>query len=199
MTELENWLRQATHGLSRESIAQVRTEIQQHYELLLEENTHAITALGDPRVANCEYRKVLLTSGEARILGEGNREARAICSSRKLRGVILAISLAGFVFVNVNLFLTGEIEWAALALAVMAALPIIVPFLPVYTPSRARVFRSLKWIAMAGALWLAFAPDTLKWSWLLISSLWPVAWIEWTRIAIRRKLPVALWPKQLYL
>ena len=36
-------------------------------------------------------------------------------------------------------------------------------------------------------------------SWLLISCLWLVARIEWTRVSIRRKLPVAEWPKQLYL
>jgi len=51
---------------------------------------------------------------------------------------------------------------------------------------------------LAGTLLLAFGPDALKWSWLT-SCLWPLAWIEWTRISIRRKLPVAQWPKQLYL
>ena len=49
------------------------------------------------------------------------------------------------------------------------------------------------------ALALPFGPNTLKWSWLLISCLWPVFWVEWTRASIRRKLQVADWPKQLYL
>jgi hypothetical protein len=48
-------------------------------------------------------------------------------------------------------------------------------------------------------LGLAFGPSALKMWWLLMSCLWPVVWIEWARISIRRKLPVAEWPKQLYL
>jgi len=46
---------------------------------------------------------------------------------------------------------------------------------------------------------MAFGPDALKFSWLLIASSWPVVWVEWTRNSIRRKLPVARWPKHLYL
>jgi hypothetical protein len=57
----------------------------------------------------------------------------------------------------------------------------------------------VKWLAVAGALGLVFGPDWLKWSWLLLSCVWILGWIEWTRISIRRKLPVAEWPKQLYL
>jgi general stress protein YciG len=32
MTELDSWLKQATRHLSKESVAQVRTEIREHYE-----------------------------------------------------------------------------------------------------------------------------------------------------------------------
>jgi hypothetical protein len=49
-------------------------------------------------------------------------------------------------------------------------------------------------MALMAVLVLAF-----QWSWLLIACLWPVAQVEWTRISIRRKLPVAKWPRQLYL
>ncbi len=192
MTELESWLTQATRGLSKDSIAQVRCEIQQHYELTQEATADGIAALGDPKLANRGYRKVLLTAAEARLLRDGNREARAFCSSPRARWLILC-------FVNVMLFVTGKIAWAPLALALGASLLLVSPLLPVYTAPRARIFRVVKWIALTGALCLAFAPNTLQWSWLLISCLWPLAWIESTRIAIRRKLPVAQWPKQLYL
>jgi len=57
----------------------------------------------------------------------------------------------------------------------------------------------VKWVVITGMLVVIFGPDTLKMSWLLISCLWPMAWIEWQRVSIRRKLPVAKWPKQLYL
>jgi hypothetical protein len=42
-------------------------------------------------------------------------------------------------------------------------------------------------------------PVDVQSSWLLFSSLWIIVWTERTRASIRRKLPVAAWPKQLYL
>jgi hypothetical protein len=57
----------------------------------------------------------------------------------------------------------------------------------------------VKCAVLVGMLLLAFGPDAFKWSWLLISCFWPFAWIEWTRMSLRRKLPVAQWPKHLYL
>jgi hypothetical protein len=65
--------------------------------------------------------------------------------------------------------------------------------------SRGFIFRCVKWAALIGTLVLAFGPDSLKWPWLLASCVWPLVWIEWTRDSIRRKLPVAEWPRQLYL
>jgi len=73
------------------------------------------------------------------------------------------------------------------------------PMLPVYTPSRARIYRVVKWLAMIAMLALAFGANMLQWSWLLISCLWPVFWIESRRASIRRKLRVEDWPRQLYL
>ncbi len=209
MTELETWMQRATRRLSKDSIAQVRTEIQEHYESAREAalsngattnqaDRLAVTALGDARVANCQYRDVLLTSAEARILREGEWEARAFCSWRKwllpaIPGTALLVAAA--------CFLAGAIGPARVLLVggIGMGLCFGVHFLPVYTPSRARIFRPLRWIVLATTLLLAFGPDALKWSWLLTSCLWPLAWIEWTRISIRRKLPVAEWPKQLYL
>ena len=72
-------------------------------------------------------------------------------------------------------------------------------FLPVYTPDRGRVFRLVKWTVLARILVLAFWPMMLQWSWLLFSCAWPMAWAEWSRASIRRKLPIEKWPKQLYL
>jgi hypothetical protein len=209
MTDLETWLKQATRHLSKDSVARVRTEIQEHYESAREAALSngattdeaerlAVTALGDAKSANCQYRDVLLTSAEARILREGEWERRAFCSWRKwllpaIPGTALLAASACFfagAFGPARTLLVGGIGMG---------LCFGVHFLPVYTPSRARVFRPVKWILLAGTLLLAFGPDAVKWSWLLTSCLWPLAWIEWTRISIRRKLPVAQWPKQLYL
>lgn len=211
MTRLESWLQQATRHLSQNSTAKVRNEIQEHYELALEAamesgatgdeaDRQAVTALGDANSANCEYRRVLLTSAEARLLREGNWEARAICSRPWLRWVFLAAILAALC-AGANLFVHGSTDLAVTLLAGAMAMSLLfaAPFLPIYTPARARTFRMVRLALLLGAVVLAFGPDVLKWSWLLFSCMWPLFWIEWTRTSIRRKMPVTDWPRQLYL
>jgi hypothetical protein len=200
MTRIDSWLTNATSGLSKDSAVQVRREIGEHYESARESAPDqadgiAIEALGDAKAANCQYRKVLLTSGEATMLRRSNREARAFCSGALLKGLLLAVSL-GVACGAAAFFLAGAISVARnLVLGwVVITLLAFAPFLPVYTPSRARVFRFVKWVFLVATLGIAF-----HWSWLFVSCLWPLAWVEWTRISIRRKLPVAEWPRQLYL
>ncbi|MGC1295386.1 MAG: hypothetical protein WA869_10120 [Alloacidobacterium sp.] len=210
MTGLESWLKQATRHLSQESTAQVRAEIREHYEsareaaiaggaTLEKANVSALAALGDAKTANCEYRRVLLTSEEARLLREGNWEAQVVCSRPwgwLLSAVPGAASLAAVVLFIIGAPATARV---ALAIGLTTGLLFAARFLPVYTPSRGRVFRGVKWVVLVGAFALAFGPDALKMSWLLIACLWSIAWVEWRRVSIRRKLPVARWPKQLYL
>ncbi len=204
--KLETWIAQATRHLSRSSAAQVRTEIQQHYESALEAalsagsppaavEATAVEALGDPHAANRQYRRVLLTASEARVLGNANWEARALCSRPWLQGLVLAASL-GMLFASFALDTSGDRETARILFAggLFMALVSASPFLPIYTAPRARVFRVIKWIGLTLTIGLAF-----QWSWLFPLCLWPLAWTEWTRVSIRRKLPVSQWPKQLYL
>lgn len=209
--EFETWLAQATRHLSRDASAQVRIEIREHYDAARENAMErgsnceeaarvALEALGDARTANRQYRKVLLTAGEARVLREGDWEAKVVCSGTWRKWLMLAIpagvllSGIGFAFANkaavAQVLLVGGIGMSLLCAAM---------FLPLYTPRRSRVFRVVKWLVMVGILVIAFWPTVLQWSWLLFSCLWPVAWVEWTRGSIRRKLPVEKWPKQLYL
>jgi hypothetical protein len=211
MTGLDSWLRQATRHLAHDSAAQVRTEIQEHYELARDaaiENGAtpdgadriALDALGDAKTANCQYRHVLLTRDEAKILRDGKRETTAICSHPGLKGLILAAPVAALVAAILLLF-AGRVELGrdifTLGIAMSPLFAALV--LPIYTPARARVFRRVKWIVIASALALVYGPEAYKWSWLLISCLGPIAWTEWTRASIRRKLPIAAWPKHLYL
>jgi hypothetical protein len=211
MAALDRWLKQATRHLSSDSVSQVRTEIQEHYESAREAamsgdatadeaDRLALAALGDAKAANCQYRKVLLTSAEARMLREGNWEARAVCSRTWLRRLLLALPAASLLASSM-LFLTGATVVARVLFAggVGMGLLFAAPLLPIYTPSRSRVFRCVKWAVLMSTFVLAFGPDTLKSFWLFTSCLWPVAWIEWTRFCIRRKLRIAEWPKQLYL
>jgi len=211
MTALDQWLKAATRGLAADSARRVRTEIQAHYDsaretaigrgLSAEEaDRSAVKDLGDPKAANRQYRKVLLTTAEGRMLGQSNREARAFCANAWMKSTLLAIP-ATALLVSSALFLRGEfaVAGALFAGGLAIGMGFIAPFFPVYTPARSRMLRRVKWALMAGALLLAFGPDALKWSWLLVSCLWIVGWIEWKRASIRRKLPVARWPKQLYL
>jgi hypothetical protein len=211
MTRLDAWLQQATRRLAKESAAQVYTEIHEHYESAREAamsagasadeaDQQAIAALGDARTANCEYRKVLLTSAEAKILRQGNWEARAICSRVWLKQTLVALSFAMLIGAEL-FFVRGATETARIlfVLGLGMAMLFLGPTLPVYTPSRGRIYRAIKWLLMIAMLVLVMGADTLKWSWLLISCMWPVFSVEWTRASIRRKLRVEEWPRQLYL
>ena len=211
MNGLDLWLNEATRCLARDAALQVRTEIGEHYESAREAaidggaaadqaDQIALTALGDAKSANRQYRSVLLTSSEARVLREGNWESRAFCSHRLVKSLV--VSIPGIaVLIAFTLFRAGAIDVARVVLAIGIAMGVLflAPFLPVYTPVRGRIVRSVKWVVLAGMLVLAYGPDALKLSWLLFASVWPVVWIERTRISIRRKLPVAQWPKHLYL
>jgi hypothetical protein len=205
---LETWLKQATRHLSATSAAQVRSEIQEHYESARDDalgaraasedaDRMALASLGDAATAGRQYRKVLLTASEDRLLREATWEARAICS--RLRS-LLPIPAAALC-VAIWFFSAGQ-TYLALILAVMAAglgLLFVRPLLPINTPARARMYRGVRWTWLAAVMILAVWPDLLKQSWLLIALAWPIIWVEWTHSSVRRKLAVAQWPGPLYL
>ncbi len=202
---------QATRQLSRDSAARVRSEIQEHYEAAREAAMNsgasadeadraAVTALGDAKTANCQYRNVLLTSAEARMLREGNWEARAVCSRPWAKWALLAVPAVALVAASV-LFVNGGFEAARIYIVGGIGMGFLLgtPFLPIYTPERARIFRALKWMVLLAIMVLSFGSEAMHWSWLLMTTLWVVFRIESTRESIRRKLPQSEWPKQLYL
>jgi hypothetical protein len=210
-TGLDIWLRQATRHLAKDSAGRVRAEIEEHYELARdaaitdgatteEAERLALNALGDAKTANCQYRHVLLTSAEARILRESSWEAGVVCSRSWLKWLVLAVPVAAVVAAIV-LFFTGRgAVGRDLFIGGIGMSPLFAALvLPIYTASRGRIFRRVKWIGMAGAIVLVFGPEMFKLSWLLISCFGPIVWTEWTRASIRRKLPIAAWPKHLYL
>jgi hypothetical protein len=141
-----------------------------------------------------------LTATEARLLDQGNAEARLVCGRPSVRWLMRAIPVAALI-ASWALYLGGSTELARVLLAAGLGMGLIflAPFFPIYTPARGRVFRVIKWVGVAGMLVLAFGSDALQWSWLLASCLAPMAGIEITRASIRRKLPVERWPRQLYL
>ncbi len=209
--DLDQWLRQATRGLSKDSSAQVGTEIREHYEAAreaammagapsAEAERAALSALGDAGIANIEYQRVLLTSSEAKLLRQGNQEAWLVCSSSWVRTLLTGVSVIMLLAAGA-FFTSGWIFPARITLAIGlgTGFMIVAPLLPVYTPSRARVFRCVRWVVQMSLLLMAFGPGALRMSWLLILCVWQFGWVEWKRASIRRKLPVSQWPRQLYL
>ncbi len=211
MTELETWLKQATQHLSRDSAAQVRTEIQEHYESAREEamaggttaeeaDRAAVRSLGDAKTANRQYRKILVTRDEARMLGRAKWEARLVCSRPWLRWLLRAIPVAmlcaGGVLLARN---PGREAWLFLLLTTGMGLVLAITTLPIYTPARGRIFRYVKWAWLIAILALVSWQDFPRNLWLFAPCAWLIAWIEGMHISLRRKLPVAEWPKQLYL
>jgi len=132
MTPLEQWLADATRGLSAESASRVREEIQQHYDSATEAGGDAIAALGDPRAANRAYRKVLLTEQEAILAPAFTQPKRPSLRSRLLSSAALAAWI---------LLLSRKHDWPRIwpvQLAIFSTLPLSWLF-PATTLKRSRV------------------------------------------------------------
>ncbi|MEO8097625.1 MAG: hypothetical protein ABI811_07970 [Acidobacteriota bacterium] len=121
MTPLEQWLSDATRGLSAESAAQVRTEIQEHCESACEAGGDAIAALGDPRAANRGYRSALLTEQEALMAPVLTRDTRPSVRNRLLGSVLFALfvwrlmpkqTAPGFWPIMIAIFCTLPLSWS---------------------------------------------------------------------------------------
>jgi hypothetical protein len=92
VTPLEQWLAEATRDLSPESAARVRAEIQEHSDSARESGEDAIAALGDPRTANREYRKALLTETEA-MMAPVLTQKRAPSNQSRLFGLLILAAI----------------------------------------------------------------------------------------------------------
>lgn len=123
-----------------------------------------------------------------------------ICSNRWLKWTLL--SAPGILLLLSAIFLAVHLDALARGVLVVGALMAILftaPFLPIYTPTRSRVFRAIKWFIVIGSVLLLFGKDGWNWSWLISCCFFPMFFTEWKRMMIRRKLPIGQWPRQLYL
>jgi len=201
---LEAWLTRATWRLSAASAAQVRAEIGEHYEsaredalvrgITLEEaDRAAVDALGDAKAANRQYRKVLLTKAEARMLRQSNWEARALCSRPALLWLVRALPVAALC-ASFAFFVVGGTRWASLLLVVTIGMAIMAAptLVRIRTRTAGNVFRCIKWAWLAAVVWSSQPAS-------LIPLAGVFAWVEWNRASIRRKLPMDQWPRQLFL
>jgi hypothetical protein len=231
MTTLDTWLARATRQLSADSAAQVRAEIAEHYESAREDairsgatpdeaDRYAVSALGDPKSANSQYRDVLLTRSEARLLRSSACEAHFFTATplrKRLLAIVPAVAAtcaaaayavatltAPFVIpfttsANVNAT-AALVARVAIGAAILTAMVLGVPLLPIYTPVRARYYRAAKWLTVIILSVLLYDPVHIReWFWLMLNCFSIVAWIELKRMSIRRKIPAPNWPKHLYL
>ena len=149
VTPLDHWLSDATRGLSPESAARVRAEIQQHYDSACEAGSDAIAALGNPRAANRAYRKVLLTEREA-MLAPALTQPKRPSFQRILLSATLLTALVwwqtgkplgpGFQPISIVIFCTVPLRW----------------FLPLTTLERSRIYfhvHVLRSIVVVGLAW----------------------------------------------
>ena len=211
MTNLDGWLHRAVRSLSKESAETVRREIQEHYDAAREAALNdgidpqmaeqmAVQALGDPCVANSQYRSVLLTSSEASVLRQSNAEARMICANTWVKWTTLAtpgtLLLLSAIFLAAHQFALSR---GLLVFGALMAIFFMPPFLPIYTVRRGRIYRAIKWIVFIGGVSLLFGMDSRTELWLALCCFFPGFFTEWKRMMIRRKLPMSKWPKQLYL
>ncbi len=198
---LEQWLAQATRRLSKDSDAQVRAEILEHYESALAtgaSKSAAIDALGDPRAANHQYRKVLLTSAEAKVLQAGRREIRFLSARPGMKWKLLAVP-GVLLCAAAQLVIEGYplMARACLLILILIATFMTPFFLPVNTLWRSRLYRTAKWAALLAA------PLIVDGSMKTLIGSYPayfyLLYVEFVNASIRRKLPVSQWPKMLYL
>ncbi len=135
---------QATRGLSKDSTARVQAEIREHYESAWEgamgggssssdADRLAISALGDAATANRQYRRLLSTSAEARMLRRGI--AKHVFSLKWARLAIPLVALvAAAVFFSVH---ADALAQVLLVAGVCMSVAFLAPFLPIYSPPAA--------------------------------------------------------------
>ena len=103
MKTFDEWLKQATRGLTSGSADRVCAENQQHYDSALAAaapqradlaESFAISVVGDADTANFCYRRALLTAMESRILRQGARQRDFIVSHPWFLFLFLAVASA---------------------------------------------------------------------------------------------------------
>jgi hypothetical protein len=145
MTPLEQWLSDATPGLSAESAALVREEIEQHYESACQAGDDAIAILGSPRAANRAYRKVLLTEQEAML-------APAFAQPKKQSASSIFVT---FAFIAAFVWLSSRRHHDPEFWAIMATIFVTIPLGWFFRPTTLSRCRIYTWVYVGRAVLVA--------------------------------------------
>ena len=198
MQTLEQWLEVATHDLCESATERVRAEISEHYQSAVEAagaaadpldvERQAVAALGDARTANRDYRRVLLTESEAKLL-------RDITSfgPHHVIGILLLAATAVYA-ISVR---TSEFNYLFGAVALLWA----TYSLPIRSNRTRWIVGISGWVGHAAFYTTWFMRlDPMGSFMLILMLLMPlgIAHTEYRLFVIRRKLPIAQWPRRLW-
>ena len=202
MQELEQWLEVATRGLCDSAAARVRAEIGEHYLSaiesassagvdLLDAERRALGALGEAKLANRQYRRVLLTEREARTL------SRLTSRWPHPFGIFLLVAMA----IGAVALRTAQFNYLFAFFVVLVVLRAI----PISSIRAGWVVRILRWVNLTVfyTMWFVSVMDLGKSpAVLLVGTLFNVLAVvhtEYRLFVLRRKLPVEQWPRLLWI
>lgn len=194
-TSLEIWMDQATRGLALESAMRVRAEIQEHFDSALASGAEpgaAVAALGDPKSANRQYRRVLLTNTDARWLENVRRRG-------ELPPLGAYILLTAGLVTGAAKILRGSLDGSLppLSLMVIGALFLVPRWVRLDTRLRNRTYRALQWAVIIGGPVALTAAGRLKPAVFFVYLMFVC--VAYKDYLLRRKLPEKEWPKDLHI
>jgi hypothetical protein len=201
MQTLEQWLSVATRGLCDAAAARVRAEIGEHYASALESagtadvdpldvERRAVTALGDAKTANRQYRRVLLTEGEDVLL-------RGLSPLSQFWDMVTAGSLV----------MVGALIWVRTSefryLPATVIVEVMLRAIPVGSIRAGSIVRSARW----GVLTIGLTMTVVSYLGPGIAPIFHVTGVvlvavaagyaEYKFFVLRRKVPVEQWPRRL--
>lgn len=195
MKTLEQWITIASRGLAAKSAARVRAEIEEHHRSALEagaDEMAALRALGDARAANREYRRVLVTSFEQKMLGWatlGDRHPKS--------------SLAYFLCCALLWLTMGTLSstWVAIVLAYEGFLVSLPRRGRPYQGAALVAYRCGRYVWLLSLCWAILETPIIPLGFLpvLLGTFAFVGFTELVNARLRRKLPPSDWPKAIYL
>ena len=200
---LEAWLAIANRGLSAESAAEVRTEIGAHYEDAYEEATArgshaaeaertAVAALGSPWSANREYRRVLLTAREAKLLRQLRHSSESHEAELQIARWLASVTLAFCILAALL-----PVSKKGIVIAGLILLLVVQTSIAINTKRRGRLNRTARWIWLIIAAYATYTGGAVWYFWIVLCGLVTCAYGEYQLFSIRRKIPVEQWPKRL--
>ena len=201
MQAVEQWLSVATRGLCASAAERVHAEIGDHYQSALESaqaagldvveaERSAVAALGHAKAANREYRRVLLTKGEDRLLRWAISEEKYLGGPSRSRTALMLAALATHVIISIW---KPALTYFEVALFLEL---IIFPTLHARSIGAGRIIRAMRWgvLAVGGTMTILSGRHAP----IVVCLLLQFAYIEYKHFILRYKLPVDKWPKRFY-